>query len=253
MSVGLYQPVWHKLSVLLFLVNALCFPLLAYSADNETISKELTTLFRAARKVLSDNQALINDASKGDKGLSGAQVVEMAKANFKVAAKEDLNLSDDGSTAAQAKLAMLKAVEAVMDEAQALINEQGKGFKGFLPAVFAGRVAAKFSAAMDGKISIKLTAPKSFVRNRANRPDEWESKVIEEMFKSASYEKGKAYSELGEVKGKKAFRYILPEYYGESCLGCHGEPKGTQDITGGKREGAKLNDLGGAVSLVIFE
>lgn len=227
-------------------------PLMA-ADDVEAISKDLTLIYRAARKVISDNQDLINDASKGDKGLSSNAVIEAAKANYKAAAGKELDLKDDGSGAAKARLALIEAVRAVMDEGQALINEQGKGFKGFLPAVFAGRVAKQFSATMAGTFSIKLTAPKAYVRNRANRPDEWEDKVIETMFKKPGYEKGKAYAEATEVKGRKAFRYILPEYYGASCLACHGEPKGETDISGGKKEGAKLDELGGAISLIAYQ
>lgn len=228
-------------------------PLPALAADNEALGKELTTLFRAARKVISDNQDLINDASKGNKGLPGDKVVELTKSNFQQAAGAPLNLKNDGSVEAKARLAMIAAVREVMSEAQPLINEQGKGFKGFLPAVFAARVAGKFSQAMGGKITIKLTAPKAYLRNRANRPDDWESKVIETMFKSPSYARGKPYFETTTVAGKPSYRYILPEYYGPSCLACHGEPKGATDISGGKKEGAKLDELGGAISLVIVQ
>lgn len=224
-------------------------PMLA-SANDEAVSKDITTLFRSARKVISDNQDLINDASKGDKGLNSAKVLEVTKANYKEAAKVDLVTTGDGGAAKQA---LLDAIKSVMDEAQSMINVQGKGFKGFLPAVFGARVAGKFSATMAGKFKIKLTAPKDFVRNRANRPDEWENKIIEESFRNASWEHGKAFGENSTVDGKASYRYILPEYYGPSCLSCHGEPKGEMDITGAKKEGAKLNDLGGAVSLVIFQ
>ncbi len=219
----------------------------------EATSSDLTLIFRSARKIISDNQDLINDPSKGDKGLSAAAVVEQTKANYKAATGKDLDLSDDGSPAAKARAALIAAVETTMNEAQPLINEQGKGFKGFLPAVFGGRVASNFSEAMAGTFAIKLTAPKAYVRNRANRPDEWENKVIETMFKQPGYEKGKAYAEAVPVKGKAAYRYILPEYYGASCLGCHGDPKGEIDITGGKKEGAKLDELGGAISLIIYQ
>ena len=52
--------------------------------------------------------------------------------------------------------------------------------------------------------------------------------------------------------GKQAYRLILPEYYKQSCLACHGQPKGAIDITGGKKEGGRLGELGGAISVVIF-
>ncbi len=217
--------------------------------EKEVLSKELSTLYRSARKVISVNQKHINDASIGDKGLSGKAVVDKAKENYKASTGADLNLA----TNTQAKEAMLSAVNDVMDEAQELINESGVGFKGFLPAIFARQVATKFTSKMDGKIKIKLTAPKKYVRNRANRPDKWEHKTIESKFKSSSYEKGLPFFENTTVKGKPAYRYILPEYYSKSCLGCHGTPKGEVDITGGKKEGGVLGELGGAISLSIFE
>ena len=215
-------------------------------ADDIATSESLTTLFRASRKVISVNQGLINDASKGNKGLDGKAVVAMARGNYKEAAGKPL-------AKGKAQKAMLDSVSEIMKEAQDLINQQDVGFKGFLPAIFARRVAGRFSQKMDGSMSIKLTAPKKYVRNRANRPDKWEHDVIENKFKSDGYENGKPFFEIAQSKGKNAFRYILPEYYGESCLGCHGSPKGELDITGGKKEGGVLGELGGAISLAIFK
>ena len=100
---------------------------------------------------------------------------------------------------------------------------------------------------------IKLTAPKAYVRNRANRPDKWEHTVIGNKFKSAGWEKNEAFFETSDHKGKASFRLLIPEYYKESCLGCHGQPKGDRDITGGKKEGGKLGELGGAISVVIYD
>ena len=153
----------------------------------------------------------------------------------------------------QARAAMIESIKQVVDKAQPWINEKGKGFKGFLPAVFAKSVADEFSRRMAGKMFIKLTAPKQYVRNRANRPDTWENNAIENKFKSAGWAKGRSFSELADHKGKQGFRFILPEYYKESCLVCHGDPKGERDITGGKKEGGKLDELGGAISFVIYE
>ena len=217
------------------------------------LSEELTTLYRSARAVISKNQKHINDAEIGDKGLSGDAVIAKAKENYAKAAGQPFVLEDAATPKGADQTAMLAAIDAVMNEAQALINEQGKGFKGFLPAIFARSVAVKFTENMDGRMSIKLTAPKSYVRNRKNRPDQWESTVIEDKFKAADYEKGVPFYEVAEAKGEKVFRYILPEYYGESCLGCHGGPKGERDITDGMKEGGVLGELGGAISLVISD
>lgn len=235
-----------SIPLLALLSAVLWFPTTPLWADDVATSKSLTTLFRASRKVISENQGLINDASKGDKGLSGSVVVAKAKVNYQTATGEPLNNG-------VAENAMLEAVAEVMEEAQVLINESGVGFKGFLPAIFARQVATKFSTKMSGKMAIKLTAPKKYVRNRANRPDKWEHNTIESKFSAAGYEKGTPFFEEASVKGKPAFRYLLPEYYGASCLGCHGEPKGELDITGGKKEGGVMGELGGAISLSIFK
>jgi len=219
------------------------------AASNDAYAEELTTLFRSARGVISKNQAHINNPDIGDKGLSGEVVVEKAKANYQSATGAPLDMN----TNAEAKTAMLDAIVAVMGNAQELINEQGKAFKGFLPAIFARKVATSFNSNMSGKMRIKLTAPKNYVRNRGNRPDKWENAIIESRFRAADYPTGQPFSETASYKGKPAYRFILPEYYKESCLACHGEPKGATDITGGKMEGGKLNELGGAISLIIFD
>ncbi len=218
----------------------------AYAGDEE-IAKDMSALFGAGRAVISDNQDKINDGNVGDKGLTGDVVIAAAKEKYKEKAGKDVDAND------QYQKAILDAIKEVMTDAQPVINEKGKGFKGFLPAVFAGQVANKASEKLAGKAVIKLTAPKELVRNRKNRPDDWENKAIEETFKKAGYEKGKAFSETTTIDGKNAFRYIQPEYYKQSCLSCHGGPKGEVDISGGKKEGANLDDLGGAISVTIFK
>lgn len=224
----------------------------AFADENEDIAKEMATVFRSARAVITKNQAHINDPAIGDKGLSPDAVIAAAKENYKTATGHDLTI-DPATKAGEYLQAELDAIAAVMKEAQPLINEQGKGFKGFLPAVFAGQVAAKTSEALKGKAELKLTAPKEFVRNRANRPDEWEENVIENKFKTPAWTKDAGFSEATQKDGKNVFRFILPEYYVEGCLACHGEPKGELDITGGAKEGAKLGDLGGAISVTLYQ
>ena len=221
--------------------------------SHEEIALSLSTLLRSARAVISDKQKHINNPDIGDKGLSAEVVVGIAMKNYKKATGKDIDSIDPTSLHGQLIAAELQAVRDVMDEAQNTINEQGVGLKGFLPAIFARLVTQNFGAAVGDKATIKLTAPKDYVRNRANRPDKWEHKVIETMFRSPDHETGKHFAETTDVKGKPAYRLILPEYYKESCLACHGEPKGERDITGGKKEGGTLGELGGAISVVIFE
>ncbi|NKB60217.1 MAG: DUF3365 domain-containing protein [Alphaproteobacteria bacterium] len=221
--------------------------------SDETIAVSLATMLRASRAVISKNQKHINDANIGDKGLSTAVVVAKAKENYKKATGTDVDSIDPASLHGKLIKAQLAAIAKVMDNAQGTINKKGVSLKGFLPAVFARLVAEGFTANVSGQATLKLTAPKSYVRNRSNRPDAWENNVIESMFKSADHPKNKHVAEAANVKGKKAFRVILPEYYGKSCLSCHGGPKGERDITGGKKEGGTLGELGGAISVAIFK
>jgi len=222
----------------------------AWAQTDEEVALSLASLLRASRAVISKNQQHINNPCIGDKGLSAGAVVAKAKENYKKAAGGDLDAIDPASPHGKLIKAELQAITDVMNEAQGLINEKGKGLKGFLPAVYARQVTQKFNPAA---AALKLTAPKNYIRNQANSPDKWEDNVIESKFKAAGHPKGQHVSKTTTFKGKQAFRLILPEYYKESCLACHGEPKGEKDITGGTKEGAKLGELGGAISVVLFK
>ena len=59
---------------------------------------------------------------------------------------------------------------------------------------------------------------------------------------------------LGQRREERtpAQRTLIPEYYGASCLSCHGSPQGEIDITGFAKEGAKEGDLGGIISITLY-
>jgi len=222
-------------------------------AEKKDIGRSVTKLFRATRAVVSQNQKLINDPKIANKGLTGEVVIKKAWDNYnKSSNKESIDVSLN-----PLKVEIIKSFEQatseVMTNAQPLINKPGVGFKRFLPAIFARHVADSFNRIMKGRAFIKLTAPRNFIRNRTNRPDSWENNVIENVFKKDGYTKDKPHTEETSHKGKPGFRFIIPEYYSESCLKCHGEPKGSTDIAGGKKEGGKLGELAGAVSFVLYE
>ncbi len=226
--------------------------------EYQTIAMHLAGVLKAARAVISDNQAVINDQTKGDKGITGEVVLQAAKMNFMVAEGEhlqrfDLDNIDTSTRPGKLIQALMDSIVEVMDGVQERINRKNVGFKGFLPIVFAAQVAEKFKAKVGRMAEIRLTAPADYVRNRANRPDKWEHEVIESQFRSPEYPIGQYVSELALKDGRPAYRMILPEYYKPSCLACHGEPKGRRDITGGRKEGGKLGELGGAISVVIFQ
>jgi len=222
------------------------------STDNEAVALSLVNLLRAASKVVSGNQALINDHTVGFKDVATDKVGGAARELHKEKTGDDIGAIDRSTLHGRLVQAELNAIVDVVDDVQERINRVGVGFKGFLPAIFAADVASRFQAKANQAARLKLTAPESFVRNPVNSPDGWESGVIEYKFKSPGYPTGQYVTAQSIDGGKPAFRLILPEYYNQSCLSCHGGPKGSRDITGGIKEGGKPGDLGGAISVVIF-
>ena len=103
-----------------------------------------------------------------------------------------------------------------------------------------------------GDATLKVTAPPELVRNRKALPDAWEAGIIKTRLLDPKWPKGQAYSAVVDSDGHRAFRVMVPEYYPASCLTCHGSPKGEMDLTGYPKEGAKLGDLGGVISITLF-
>ena len=69
--------------------------------EKAAIGTEITTIYRAARGVVAKSQKLINNASKGDKGLSADVVVAKTKENYKKATGNDFKMADAGSLKGQ--------------------------------------------------------------------------------------------------------------------------------------------------------
>ena len=242
---------------LLGLVGALALglwlPSYGTASEQTMTGDKLAAVLRAARTVISRHQDLINDPSIGDKGLSGERIVNETIALY--ADRVGSKPLDGGQSSSEEKLlqAQLEAITEVVDEHQADINKKGVALKGFIPAVFARLVNEKYLDKVGSLARMKVTAPLHLVRNRRARPDDWEREAIETFLSSADWTKGKTYTQQVTFEGKPALRMLLPEYYSQSCLTCHGSPKGELDITGYPKEGGRENDLAGAISIVIFE
>jgi Protein of unknown function (DUF3365) len=216
-----------------------------HAANEAETGELLVKLVQAGRVVVSENQELINDASKGEKGFT-PQVFESKQiAKFKDKTSIDLG-KPDGSAQTKLLLALLEAGKEVVEDNQFKINKQGIGFKGFIPAVWGRLAGEKFGQ----KTGIRLKLTNMDYRFPGNKPDEFETEVLR-LFADASYPKGKEYTRMTVVNGKPALRMMAPEYAGAKCLSCHGEPAGERDITGNKKEGWKEGGLAGAISLVI--
>lgn len=220
--------------------------------DDEEVALNLANLLRSARAVIAAHQDVINDPSGEDKGLTGEVVLEETIARFQ--ADNDLDPRDVDPDTRMGRLfqAQMAAIREVVDEHQGTINRPEVGFKGFVPAVFGRLVNERFKEKVGDEAQIKVTAPAELVRNRGARPDVWESQHIEAELLDAAWPKGQVFTAVTEHDGREAFRMLVPEYYSEGCLACHGEPKGEIDITGYPMEGGKLDDLGGVISITLF-
>lgn len=220
--------------------------------DELDLALRLAVLLQSARSVIGAEQTRINDPSIGDKGLSGTAVLARATEAY-LAKTGTLPLSDETDPReAELVSALTDSIIEVMDANAGSINREGVGFKGFVPAVFGRLVTEAFGDKVGDIAQIKVTAPVNIVRNRKSRPDDWETQVINENLLSPDWQTGAVYSSLTEADGRPAFRVMVPEYYTEGCLACHGAPAGEVDVTGYPKEGGKLGELGGVISIKLF-
>ena len=225
----------------------------ASEAEDTRTALSLAKLLQAARSVISANQPLINDPDIGDKGLTGDVVLAAAIEVYKKTTDVDPTSVDPASREGRLLRAGMEAIKEVTDENQSFINREGIGFKAFIPAVFGRLVSERLQDKIGEEAEIKITAPPHLVRNRKARPDAWEERVIETKLLSPGWPRGQIFTEAFPSKGRDAFRVAVPEYYAASCLSCHGETKGEIDITGYPKEGAKEGDLGGVISITLFD
>jgi hypothetical protein len=247
----------HKIRTILYILAAtVLLPtslLVATPIDEDAaIAQNLAAMLRASWTVISKEQDRINDPELGDKNLSGTVILERARKNFQAATGVDPDTIDPTSRSGRLLRDQMDAIVEVMDANQTTINAKGTGFKGFIPALFARLVNEAFVRRANGEAEMKLTAPSERVRNRKARPDAWEEEIIETKLLSSNWPRGQTYSTAVDFKGHPAFRVMVPEYYEPSCLTCHGSPKGELDITGYPKEGAKENELGGIISIVLY-
>jgi Protein of unknown function (DUF3365) len=228
-------------------------PAVSRTADDDTqIAKSLATLLRAGRTVISRNQDRINDPNVGNKGLDGKMVLAEATKLFQQATEIDPSAIQPSSLQGKLIHMQLDAIAEVMDVHQETINRQGVGFKGFIPAVFGRLVNEAFGRRAAGIADMKVTAPPKLIRNPKVQPDEWELEAIQTRLMSSSWPKDQSYTATAAKDGVQAQRTLFPEYYGRSCLSCHGSPAGEIDITGFPKEGASEGDLGGIISITLY-
>ncbi len=250
------RPIHSWMTAVVGLIFAGTIPASLISAgpgdEDLLIGKSLADMLLAGETVISREQDRIDDPKLGDKGLDGAMVLQQARDIYRTTTGVDPATVDPASRHGRLLGAQMGAIVEVMDANQAAINATGSGFKGFIRQVFARLVKEAFARRAKGEAEVKVTGPPDRIRNRKARPDAWETEIIKSKLLAPNWARGQAYTAAVETGGRAAFRVMVPQYYDESCLACHGSPKGEVDITGYPKEGAKLDDLGGVISLILY-
>jgi len=188
----------------------------------------------------------INDTAKGDKGFTADIFAGKINEAFKASKKVDILAGTGGESLPAGTMDLLKKImnasKKVVNDNLALINTQGLGFKGFIPASYGRQVGDIFAA--ETGITLKQTTDK--LRNEYNKPDAFEKGIMEKMLKGEIKK-----DEVFFAKEGSDYRLTKPLYIVKGCLGCHGDPVGELDVAGRKKEGYKEGDLRGIISVKI--
>jgi hypothetical protein len=246
---GVFMIVLLKALRLISLSLSLLCPQVGWTQDwhkeTEQAAQLLTTLLNAGRVVIERNQSLINDPRRGDKGFTPEVFERQLLEEFFHQTRIDLKHPPSSlpSLAKELLATLLLTSKEVVADAQFVINQRGIGYKNFIPATFGSQAARRFSAR--SRVTIKQTTLDP--RNLKNTPDAYEELVLERLAtQPASTE-----PVLEWINDGRLLRTLMPIYYSEDCLACHGSPKGILDISGYPREGAQVGELAGAISIQI--
>lgn len=215
-------------------------------AEAEETARLLAKMLKAGRLVIEQNQQLIDDPHKGDKGFTPEVFEQQLIQEFRRQTGLELDKIQHAPVTVPALAkellpAFVVASKEVVRDAQVVINQRGIGYKNFIPATYGSQAAARFSRQTHVRMKQTTLQP----RNPKNEPDDYEASVLRWL---SGRPRAEAYvSELTDEG--HTLRVVMPIYYQKDCLTCHGEPKGDLDISGYPKEGHKEGDLAGAITV----
>jgi len=102
--------------------------------------------------------------------------------------------------------------------------------------------AIKMARANAEKLGYEFRVPKMHPRNQTNEPTELERGVLDRLSASGQLEM--------VLREPDRIRYFRAIKLTRECLFCHGDPKGTRDVTGGIMEGWREGEVHGAFEIV---
>jgi Protein of unknown function (DUF3365) len=213
----------------------------------ETTALLLAVLLDSGRNVINEQQPPFNEQENRGKGFTPELFERQLLDIFRSRSGTDLGNLREAKIPAGAKKLLKELVldsKQVVAEAQVEINRPGGKLKEFIPAIFGSRVATLFTE----RTHVRLKQTALVPRNPLNAPDTAERAALE-AFADPTYPLEKVMSEVTAKSG--SLRLMFPLYTTRKCLDCHGDPKGELDRTGYPREGLKLGENAGAISVVI--
>jgi len=213
----------------------------------ETTARLLAVLLDSGRNVINEHQVLFDEQEKTEKDFTPDEFERQLQDVFRSRSGTDLQDLETARIPTRAKKLLKELAlvsKQVVAEAQPEINRRGDGFKEFIPAIFGARVGARFTERTHVRLKQTALAP----RNPLNAPDTVERTALE-AFADPSYPREKVISEVTAKSG--SLRLMFPLYTTRKCLDCHGDPKGELDRTGYPREGVRLGQNAGAISVMI--
>ena len=213
----------------------------------ETTARLLAILLDSGRNVINEHQVLFDEQEKSEKDFTADLFERQLLDVFHSRSGTDLQDLEAARIPAGAKKLLKELVvvsKQVVAEAHAESNRPGGGHKELIPAIFGARVAARFTERTHVRLKQTALAP----RNPLNEPDSGERAALE-AFADPAYPLEKVISEV--TAKSRSLRLMFPLYTTRKCLDCHGDPKGELDRTGYAREGLRLGQNAGAISVVI--
>ncbi len=240
--------------------------------EAETTARLLAVLLDSGRNVINENLLIAGPQSagvnlstspaagraEGERALLGAPVLSPALTaslferqlaeTFLIRSGVDIRSLGSSRLSPRARTLLRQLTEmskAVVTEAHAATaSDAGPPSVHLIPAIFGSQVAKEFAKTTGVRLKQTAAVP----RNPANAPDEFERWVLRE-FAEPGYQREKVIAEA--TAESKVLRLMFPLYATRHCLVCHGEPRGEIDQMGYVKEGLKLGQNAGAISVVI--
>ncbi len=209
--------------------------------------------------VLAENQDLINkkpDGSVKNKKLLPKNYFKASYDRFKkigvgkTFSRKALKGKHDPEVIASVLATLLQAGRVTTANYQKIINGEPDGsvkLKKFIPAVFGKLTLENFTEKTDAYMKQTTLGKGSYkARNPYNQPNEWEAIALQK-FTAQGWELNKGFGDTADKK----YRFVKPIYIKKGCLTCHGDPIGEKGPYGHSKEGYKLNDIRGGISVML--